>query len=101
MPDSVRSHEIALVRRTLDNVEKQWPDMADAYLHVPLEAYSSETVAAHERALDRGKVSCTVYPRGPQTRWAGGTVKLASKLKRRKSSVFDAFPRRAARTHRA
>ena len=48
---------------------------------------SSSTIAS--RALGRGKVSCTVYPCGPQTRWAGGTVKLASKLNLRKSSVTE------------
>jgi phenylpropionate dioxygenase-like ring-hydroxylating dioxygenase large terminal subunit len=46
-----RATGIALVRRALDVVEGQWPDMADAYLRVPLESYRSEELAAREREL--------------------------------------------------
>ena len=42
---------ITLTRRALDFVERQWPDMADGPLQVPLEAYRGEEVAAREREL--------------------------------------------------
>lgn len=40
-----------LVDRALDIVEKQWPDMADAHMQVPLEAYRDEELAAREREI--------------------------------------------------
>ena len=45
----LRDTGIALMRRALDIVERQQPDMAEAYLRVPLEAYHNEEVAARER----------------------------------------------------
>ena len=42
---------IALVKRALDIVERQWPDMADTHMRVPLEVYRSEEIAARERLL--------------------------------------------------
>lgn len=47
----LRALGVALMRRALEIVERQWPDMADAYLQVPLEAYRSEVVAAREREI--------------------------------------------------
>ena len=47
----LRSTGIALVKRALDVIEQQWPDMADAYMRVPLEAYHSDAIAAREREL--------------------------------------------------
>jgi phenylpropionate dioxygenase-like ring-hydroxylating dioxygenase large terminal subunit len=47
----LREAGIAYVKRALDIVERQSPELADAYLEVPLEAYSSEAVAARERDL--------------------------------------------------
>ena len=47
----LRDTGIALMRRALDAVERQQPDMAEAYLRVPLEAYHNEEVAARERSL--------------------------------------------------
>lgn len=46
-------HEVALgwVRRALDIVERQWPELAEGHLEVPLEVYSSESIAARDREL--------------------------------------------------
>jgi nitrite reductase/ring-hydroxylating ferredoxin subunit len=46
-----RGAAIALMRRTLDMVERQWPETADAYMKVPLAYYQDKTFAARERAL--------------------------------------------------
>ena len=50
----LRGTDIADVKRMLDLVERQWPDLAPSYLRVPLEAYSSEELAARERELFEG-----------------------------------------------
>lgn len=47
----VRSTGIALLKRALAIVERQWPDMADAHMKVPLELYHCEEAAAREREL--------------------------------------------------
>lgn len=47
----IREQAIRDVKRALDIVERQWPELADGYLEVPLEAYSSEAVAALDREL--------------------------------------------------
>lgn len=47
----MRETAIADVKRLLEIVERQWPEVADSYLRVALEAYSSEAVAAREREL--------------------------------------------------
>ncbi|MEN8159920.1 MAG: SRPBCC family protein [Myxococcota bacterium] len=46
-----RDQGVGLVRRALDIVERQTPELADAYLRVPLDCYRSETVAAADREL--------------------------------------------------
>ena len=46
-----RETGIALMRRALDIVEKQWPEMADRHMQVPLEYYQSEELARKEREL--------------------------------------------------
>jgi len=46
-----RETGITLMKRALDVVEKQWPEMADRHMHVPLEYYQSETLAAKEREI--------------------------------------------------
>ncbi len=47
----IRERAIADVKRALDIVERQWPELAAGYLEVPLEAYSSEAIAARDREL--------------------------------------------------
>lgn len=42
---------IALMRRALDIVESQQPDMTDAHMRVPLEVYRSQEIAAREREI--------------------------------------------------
>jgi len=42
---------LALMNRALDIVERQTPEMADAHMQVPLDYYTSEALAAKERAL--------------------------------------------------
>lgn len=46
-------HEVAVgyVKRILDIVERQWPELSEGYLQVPLEVYSSDEVAARDREL--------------------------------------------------
>jgi len=46
-----RETGIALMRRALAIVEKQWPEMADHHMQVPLEFYNGEDFAARERVL--------------------------------------------------
>lgn len=46
-----RTTGIALMKRALTIMEKQWPEMAAAHMRVPLEAYRSEEIAAREREL--------------------------------------------------
>lgn len=46
-----RDAAIALMRRALDMVEHQWPEMADAYMKVPLSYYEDPLFAERERAL--------------------------------------------------
>ena len=47
----LRNTGIALLKRLLDVVDAQTPEMADSFLRVSLENYSSETIAARERDL--------------------------------------------------
>ena len=46
-----RATGIALMKRALTIMEKQWPEMAAAHMRVPLEAYRSEEIATREREL--------------------------------------------------
>jgi nitrite reductase/ring-hydroxylating ferredoxin subunit len=46
-----RSTRIGLMKRVLDVVEAQRPEMAESYLRVALENYASEEIAAREREL--------------------------------------------------
>lgn len=46
-----RETGIALMKRALDIVEKQWPEMADRYMQVPLDYYQNEALAAKEREI--------------------------------------------------
>jgi len=46
-----RETNIALMRRLLDVVEQQRPEMADRYMQVPLDYYHSEALAAQEREI--------------------------------------------------
>lgn len=50
----LREIGIALMRRALDIVESQQPDMADAHMRVPLEVYRSQEIAVRERELFEG-----------------------------------------------
>jgi len=47
----LRETGIELMKRALDVVESQQPDMAKAYMRVPLEVYHDKDVAARERQL--------------------------------------------------
>jgi len=47
----LRNTGIALMKRALGLVERQWPDMADAHMKVPLEVYYCEEAAAREQSL--------------------------------------------------
>ncbi len=47
----IREVAIEDVKRLLGIVERQWPELADGYLEVPLEVYSSEDLFARDRAL--------------------------------------------------
>ena len=47
----IREAAIGYVKRALDIVDRQSPQLTDGYLQVPLEAYSSEVVAVADRAL--------------------------------------------------
>ena len=47
----IREAAIGYVKRALDIVDRQSPQLTDGYLQVPLEAYSSEAVATADRAL--------------------------------------------------
>jgi choline monooxygenase len=47
----IREVAIEDVKRLLGIVERQWPELADGYLEVPLEVYSSEDIFARDRAL--------------------------------------------------
>jgi len=46
-----RETGIALMKRALDIVEAQWPEMARSHMEVPLDFYNSETLAAREREV--------------------------------------------------
>ena len=47
----IREVAIGWVKRALDVVESQSPQLTDGFLNVPLEAYSSESIAAADREL--------------------------------------------------
>ena len=47
----IRDVAVGWVERALDIVERQRPELADDYLEVPLEAYTSESVFARDREL--------------------------------------------------
>jgi len=47
----IRESAIGYVKRALDVVDREWPVLADGYLEVPLEVYSSESLAARDREL--------------------------------------------------
>ena len=46
-----RETGIALMRRSLDILENQKPEMADRYMQIPLDYYSDPELAARERLL--------------------------------------------------
>lgn len=46
-----RDVALALMKRAITIVENQWPEMADAYMQVPLDYYGSDAFAAKERTL--------------------------------------------------
>ena len=46
-----RNVGIALMKRGLEIIEKQWPEMAESFMRVPLDFYNSEELAASEREL--------------------------------------------------
>jgi phenylpropionate dioxygenase-like ring-hydroxylating dioxygenase large terminal subunit len=47
----LRDTGIELMRRALDIMEGEWPEMARAHMRVPLESYHSDEIAARERRL--------------------------------------------------
>lgn len=46
-----RDAAVSLMRRAVDIAERQWPEMADHYMEVPLDYFNDEALAAKERAL--------------------------------------------------
>jgi phenylpropionate dioxygenase-like ring-hydroxylating dioxygenase large terminal subunit len=46
-----REHALGLMRRAVTIAETQWPEMADAYMEVPLDYFSDDDVAARERDI--------------------------------------------------
>ena len=46
-----RTTGIALMKRALDIMETQWPEMAEAHMQVPLDFYNCKTVAEGKHAI--------------------------------------------------
>ena len=46
-----RTIGIALMEKALEIVDKQWPDMADAYMKIPTDYYTDKRSHTEERKL--------------------------------------------------